>query len=177
MLEKKTIARPYAESAFSQALEEGQLQNWATMLKVLRLIVADDNMTPVLTSPKLDHQQLAQFIIDIAGDVLNETGRNFVHILVDAGRISLIAEIVVLFEEKQAAAEAIDTIEVTSAYPLTDPQINMLTKTLAKNLGKKIDINAKEDKGLIGGVVIRMGDTVINASVQGRLKELNNLFV
>ena len=64
---------------------------------------------------------------------------------------------------------------VTTAYPLNENQIKVINDLFSKRTGNKIDINVDEDKDLIGGVIIRAGDSVIDASLRGRLKELNNV--
>jgi len=176
MLEKATIARPYANAAFDQAIEEGKLSDWSVMLNLLNVIVSDENMHGVINNPKLTSEQLTQFIVDICGDKLSKTGKNFVSALVDAERISLAAEIFNLFEQKRAAAEGISEVDVVSAYALDDAQVSAISESISKRLGKKVDINTDEDKELIGGVIIRAGDSVVDASLRGRLKELNNIF-
>ncbi len=176
MLEKATIARPYAEAAFDQALEEGKLADWSAMLNLLKAVISDKNMHAVIHNPQLSSEQLYQFIIDICGDVLSQTGKNFVKILVDAERIGLAAQIFSLFEQKKAAAEGISEVDVIAAYPMDDAQVNNISDVISKRLGKKVDIKTSEDKNLIGGVVIRAGDSVIDASLRGRLKELNSVF-
>ncbi len=176
MLEKATIARPYANAAFDQAIEEGKLSEWSSMLNLLSVIVSDNNMHAVINNPKLSNEQLHQFIVDVAGDKLSQTGKNFIQILIDAERIHLAVDIFELFEQKRAAAEGISDVEVVSAYALDGAQINTISESISKRLGKKIDVNTEEDKNLIGGVIIRMGDSVIDASLRGRLKELNSVF-
>jgi len=176
MLEKATIARPYANAAFDQAIEEGKLGEWSSMLNLLSIIVSDENMRGVINNPKLSSEQLHQFIADICGDKLSKTANNFTKVLVDAERIGLAAEIFDLFEQKRAAVEGISEVDVISAYALDDAQINAISGSISKRLSKKIDINTKEDIDLIGGVIIRVGDSVVDASLRGRLKELNSVF-
>lgn len=176
MIEKATIARPYAEAAFSQALDEGTLADWAVFVGNLKMIISDENMRQVIYNPKLSDQQLADLIIELCGEAISQTQQNFVKILVDAERIALAPEIAGLFEQSKAAAEGMSEVDVISAFALDDGQLNTISDAISKRLGKKIDINASEDKDLIGGVVIRAGDAVIDASVKGRLKELTNLF-
>ena len=176
MLEKATIARPYAEAAFAQSAEEGKLSEWSAMLNLLKVVISDANMRSVINNPILSSEQLYQFIVDICGDALSQTGKRFIKILVNAERIGLAAEIYTLYEQKRAAAESISEVDVITAYALEQDQINTISEAISKRLGKKIDINTEEDKELIGGVVIRAGDSVIDASLRGRLKELNNIF-
>lgn len=176
MLEKATIARPYADAAFTQALEEGKLVDWSTMLNLLSVVISDNNMRGVINNPKLSYEQLYQFIVDICGDTLSKTGKNFVRVLIDAERIGLAANVFSIFEQKRIAAEGISEVDVISAYPLDDAQVSVISEAISKRIGKKVDINTEEDKDLIGGVIIRAGDSVIDASLRGRLKELNSVF-
>lgn len=176
MLEKATIARPYAEAAFSQALDEGALAEWSVFLGNLKLVVADENMRHVINNPRLDDQQLSELIIELCGEAVSQSQKNFIKIIVDAERVSLASEIAGHFEQHKAAAEGMSEVDVISAYKLDENQLNTISQAIANRLGKKVDINASEDKDLIGGVIIRAGDAVIDASVKGRLKELTNLF-
>ena len=96
-------------------------------------------------------------------------------ICVDAGRIGLASEISVLFEQKRSAAEDISEVDVITAYPLNENQIKKISESLSKRTGNKIDINIEENKDIIGGEIIRVGDSVVDASLRGRLEELNNV--
>jgi F-type H+-transporting ATPase subunit delta len=176
MLEKATIARPYANAAFDQAIDESKLSEWSVMLNLLSVIVSDDNMSAVINNPSLSNEALYQFFADIGGDKFSQSGKNFIRVLIDAERIDLAAEVFELFEQKRAAAEGISDVDVISAYPLDDAQVSAISESISKRLGKKVDINTEEDKDLIGGVIIRAGDSVIDASLRGRLKELNSVF-
>ena len=176
MLEKATIARPYAEAAFSQAVEEGKLAEWSTFLGTLKAAVEVDEMRQIIFSPKVTEQQLADFINEICAGELSSSQKNFISILIEAERIIIAPDIAKLFEQSKAAAEGLSEVDVVSAYALNDAQINEISASVSKRIGKNVDVNASEDKELIGGVVIRVGDAVIDASIKGRLKELNNIF-
>ena len=80
-----------------------------------------------------------------------------------------------MFEQKRSAAEDISEVDVITAYPLNENQIKKISESLSKRTGNKIDINIEENKDLIGGVIIRVGDSVVDASLRGRLEELNNV--
>ena len=138
MQENITIARPYAVAAFEQAQEEGKLSKWSTMLEVLSMVIADEQMQVVLDNPRLDETSVSDFIIDVCGDHLSETGENFVKLLVQSGRISLAPQIYVLFEQKRTEAEGIVEIEIISAYALDANEQNKIAEILG-NLDVKID--------------------------------------
>lgn len=169
-----TQARPYAVAAFEHAQEEGKLAEWSGMLQVLNLIVSDPQMEQVLDNPKVANKVLSDFIIDVCGDRLSDSGKNFVKLLIDAGRLSLAPYIYKLFEKNRANAEGLVEVEVVSAFPVDSDEKEKLAGIMGKRLGKKIEINTRVDESLIGGVVIRAGDSVIDASIKGRLKQLSN---
>lgn len=172
MQEKTTIARPYAQAVFETASEESKLSEWSEMLGLLDAVVSDAQMQTVLSNPKLDAAALTEFVLGVCGESLNETGSNLVKVLADAGRLAIVPEINNLFEQLRAEAEGVIEVSVTSAYELAADQQAAISEVMAKRLGRKVEITSDVDDSLIGGVVIRAGDSVIDASVKGRLKAL-----
>ena len=169
-----TIARPYAIAAFAQAQDEADLGAWSDMLKLLSLVIADPQMQGILDNPRLDAKFLSEFVLGICAEHMSETGRNFVNVLSDAGRLSLAPLIYQLFEQKRLEAEDIVEVEVVSAYELEQKEKDRIAKAMGKRFGKKINISTRIDESLIGGAIIRAGDSVIDASVLGKLKQLGS---
>ncbi len=172
MQEKTTQARPYVRAVFATACEENKLAEWSLMLGLLNTVVADAKLQAVLKNPKLDAETLSHLILSVCGEALSETGNNLVKVLAQAGRLALIPEIKILYEELRAEAEGVIKVAVTSAYELTAKQQENISEVMAKRLKRKVDITHDTDDSLIGGVVIRTGDEVINASIKGRLQAL-----
>jgi len=172
MQENTTIARPYAQAVFETASEENKLTEWSEMLELLEAVVADAQMRAVLENPKMDAAAQSDFVLGVCGKALSETGNNLVKVLAGAGRLTIIPEINKLYEQLRAEAEGVIEVGVTSAYELAPEQQATISEAMAKRLGRKVEITHEIDDSLIGGVVIRAGDTVIDASVRGRLKAL-----
>jgi F-type H+-transporting ATPase subunit delta len=113
-------------------------------------------------------------VLDIAGDRLTHKGANMVRLLAQNGRLGVVAEIAELFEAKRSAhAGAID-VEVTAAFPVDAAQEQKLAEVLKSKLGREVRISSVQDQSLIGGVIIRAGDSVIDGSVRGQLQDLAN---
>lgn len=172
MEDATAIARPYGLAAFKQAQEEGKIREWSTMLQLLVLIMQDATMLGLIANPKVNDQQLADLIIDVAGDGLSQTGGNLVRILAENERLAEIAGVAAVFEQERDRIEGRSQVEVTSAFALTDTQQKSIAESMSKRLGTDVDVSVTVDKSLIGGVVIRSGDTVIDASLRGRLGQL-----
>lgn len=174
MLEKTTIARPYAEAAFEQAQDENALTAWSELLAVLAAIVSDDQMESLVENPHVSDEQLLQIITSVTGDSLSTTQSNFIRILVDAERLMFTPQMAELFELRRLDAEGLANVEVVSAYPLDDAQRKRISEIMARRLNRKIEIEESTNKDLIGGAIIRNGDSVIDASLRGQLEELRN---
>ena len=172
MQEKTTIARPYAQAVFETASEESKLSEWSEMLGLLDAVVSDAQLQAVLTNPKLDATALSDLVLGVCGESLDEKGSNLVKVLANARRLVIVPEINKLFEQLRAEAEGVIEVAVTSAYELAADQQAAISEAMAKRLGRKVEITSDIDDSLIGGVVIRAGDSVIDASVKGRLKAL-----
>jgi F-type H+-transporting ATPase subunit delta len=169
MAERTTIARPYADAAFETAREANALGGWSEALKLAGAIAADERMAQALTSPKLDVPAKASLFLSVAGERFTAPVRNFVRILVEADRVALLPEIRELFEKRRNEAEGVAKAEIETAQPLTDAQLNELTAALGKRFGKRIEASVAVSPALIGGARIRVGDTVIDGSVRGKL--------
>jgi F-type H+-transporting ATPase subunit delta len=174
--EKATIARPYARAAFEQAREERKLKEWSAMLELLAAVASDSLMKSVIKNPKVSPEQLYAVVTDVCGKVLSESGRNFAKVLVNAGRLDVAPEIREQFEQKRARAEGVSEVRVITAYELDAAQQQRIAEAMKKRLGRDIEMSAEVDKSIIGGVIIRAGDSVIDASLRGRLRQLANEF-
>ena len=172
MAETGELARPYAVAAFKQADEEGRLGEWAGMLELLAAIARDATVSGLIANPRVDRARLVEFFIDVCGDRLSDTGRNFVKVVGEYGRFALLPDISQRFAEERAAREGRNRVHVTSAFKLSKPQRKTIAAAMEKRLGSKVTLDCVVDDTLIGGVVIRAGDLVIDASLRGRLEQL-----
>ena len=111
-------------------------------------------------------------LIEIGGDGLSSTMANFVRVLGEGRRLGLGPEIARLFEAERSRRAGRSAVEIVSAYELDLPQVELLAQAIGRRLGREISLETAVDDSLIGGVVIRVGDSVIDASLAGRLREL-----
>ena len=174
MLEKSTIARPYARAAFELAREDGNAAAWSAGLELLRRIVADARMKRLLGDPRATRERLLAIIDAVAGKRLAAPVREFARVLAAAGRLPYLPQIAQLFEAMLAEAEGRVEARLLSACKLTSAQQKQFAAAIARRLGKEARLSVAVDESLIGGVIIRAGDSVIDASLRGRLRALGN---
>lgn len=172
MAELTTLARPYAKAAFAYAQGQSQLADWATMLEVASAVVAQPKIAQLLGDPAKTPAQLSSVMIDVLGVDANRGFASFVTVLAYNRRLALLPTIKTLFNQLKANLEASVDVEIVSAFDLSGDQTQSLVAVLKGKLKKDINVHTRTDNDLIGGVVIRAGDLVIDGSVRGRLNKL-----
>lgn len=172
MADRSTIARPYARAAFEEARAGMRLAPWSEALVTGATVVQDARVRSLLGNPGVSPAQLAQLVIEIAGDSLNEQGRNFVKTLAENRRLGYLPEIAAIFNELKDAEEGIIDVTVTSAAALDQQQQLTLSEALARKLKRQVRLHCQTDPALIGGAVLRAGDLVIDGSLRARLVAL-----
>ncbi len=175
MAELTTIARPYAQAVFKLAGEKKRLKQWGETLSLLAGIVSLPEVRALIGNPKVSPQQLEDLLLSAAGKGLDEQGRNLVRLLVENKRLGVLPEIAQIYDQLRAEAESRVDVRLTSAFELNRAQADKIAKVLEKRLGKAVDLSVDVDEALIGGVVIRAGDLVIDGSVAGELNRLANV--
>lgn len=174
MAEAVTIARPYAVAVFRLAKEKKALAKWSEMLALVAAVATDAQMRALVEDPNQSSAFIEKAFLAVCGSQLDAAGENLVRLLVENDRLSLVPEIVSIFEALKAEDEGTLDAEIVAAAKLNDSQIKNLVAQLQARLGKKIEAQVSVEPEIIGGIKIIVGDMVIDASVRGQLQELAN---
>ena len=172
MAELATLARPYANAVFNIARSAGRLTQWAPMLGLLARAVEADRVKDLIAAPAFAPEVKAHRLIDVVRDEIDDRCRRFVHVLADNHRLDLLPEIAAQYEALKAEAEKTLDVEITAAVELSDRQVDAYTHALRRHFDQDVNVSVAIDASLVGGAVIRAGDTVIDGSVRGRLTRL-----
>lgn len=171
-MERATLARPYAEALAKLAAEANAWGPWSDRLALLAAVAADAQVLALAGNPAVDSARVAELVLAVCGEQLGAEGSNLVKLLAENKRLALAPEIAAQFQVLKAAQEGELNAHITSAYELTAPQMAGLVATLETKFGRKIKATQSTDAELIGGVVIQVGDEVMDASVRGGLEAL-----
>ncbi len=172
MSEQATLARPYAAAVFKRAKETDTTATWSQSLAFMSAVLKNEDMSVVIDNPKVSKQRLSALMLDICQEHVNQENENFLKLLILNNRLGLLPSIAELFEAYKAEDEGYVDVEVATAYALSKDAKQDVTTTLEKTLGKKIHMNVTVDKSLIGGVLVRAGDRVIDGSIRGQLQHM-----
>ncbi|MBR9795443.1 MAG: ATP synthase F1 subunit delta, partial [Gammaproteobacteria bacterium] len=122
MIEPTTLARPYARAAFEHARAAGDLAAWQTALTELAAITAEPKVAAAMRDPNQTAAQRASTLSSLAGEAAPPAVVNPLPIMADNGRLSLLPEVAMLFDQLKQAVESTVAVHVTSAYPLSDAE-------------------------------------------------------
>ena len=174
MAELAALARPYAEAVFLMAEEKGQMDQWSDMLGFLKQVTSDELLKKISDNPKVSKDALQGAMMDICQGQMDDNGLNLIKLLIKNNRLQIAGEIAEQFEVKKAEIAGIIDVKVTSAFPMSDDDKDELTKSLSSSFGKQVKISVEEDSSLVGGMIIRAGDKVIDGSLSGQIQQLAN---
>ncbi|MDT8409257.1 MAG: F0F1 ATP synthase subunit delta [Wenzhouxiangellaceae bacterium] len=172
MLSETTLARPYARAAFELADRAGSIDAWSRALSVAAQAVASDAMRGIIEHPRVSEDQLMAVFADVLGDSLDAPFRSFLKVLMHYRRLALMPEIASQFEMLCRRRDQRLKVNVTSAVEMQPEQVEKLSQRLRERFGSEIEMETEVDQDLIGGIIVRAGDRVIDASVRGRLEQL-----
>ena len=169
MSQALTLARPYARAAFSIARDAGALPAWSEALAFAARVAADPSVTALLGNPGLIQADATTLLAPEGADA---TFGNFLGLLFENRRLSLLPEITGMFDELRFEAERVVKAKVTSAVALPAAELDTIKAALKKRFGRDVEVETAVDESLIGGAVIDAGDVVIDGSLKGKLGRL-----
>ena len=172
MAEYTTSARPYARAVYAQATETSSVESWGDALSLMTAVASDASMQEILDKPQLSKEQKGELMLKVLSDKLDQQQQNLVRLMAENGRLRALPEVAHQFEIYRAEAEGKVDAEVISAFALTSEQERAITEMLKSKLGRDVSITTSIDESLIGGVVIKAGDTIIDGSMKSQLESL-----
>ena len=172
-----TIARPYAKAAFAIAMQDKTIAEWSKLLQAAGWIMQQPKAQFFLQDPKLTAQQRYEWLVSMCDEIAIATGKNFLKLLAENQRLILLPEIAELFEEYRTEQGKIINVKVTSVYPLDKTEKENIAEVLRKRLQRDVTLEHHLDETLIGGMIIRADDEVIDGSLRTKLNRLRTALV
>ncbi len=169
------IADKYAKALFAAAQDAGRVQKVAAdMASLLRLRDEDPAFLNFLVSPEVGPEHKTAFILTVFGPRLDPLAVNFLRLLIDKGRIKLLAHTCGEFRRLTEEYRGLMRARVVSAAALDGEQEARIKRELDRITGKDVILDRHVDPALLGGVVVHLGTKIIDRSLRRGLKELSD---
>jgi F-type H+-transporting ATPase subunit delta len=170
----KSASLQYATALADIVLEQGAAEPTRKQLEDFRAAFDESaELRNFLGSPAISKQDKHGVIEKLVARLgASRIIRNFLFVMCDNQRVHLLPEITDTFEEVLRQRQGVAEAEITSAVELTEAQKSALIQTLQRLSGKKIQAKYSLEPGLLGGALVRVGDTIYDGSVRSRLNHL-----
>lgn len=169
-----SLAGRYASALFGLARDERQIDAVGRSLDALASALADSReFSELVASPLVSRKDTAKAFAGLGPELgLDPITSNFLGVLARNGRKSELKKIIRAFKRIAADHRGEISAEVTSAHPLKDDQVETLKAQLGKRAGRDVTIDAQVDPAILGGIVIKLGSEMIDASIRTKLNRL-----
>ena len=170
----KLISKTYGDALFELALEENKIDDYVEEVRgVAQVLDENEDLTKLLNHPKIGKEEKIQVISQIFEGRISRELLGLINMIVEKDRNNEMKEIFTYFIDRVKEYKNIGVASVTSAVELTDSQKAQVEKRLLETTKYvQFEINYEVDKDLIGGMVIRIGDRVVDSSIRTRIYEL-----
>ncbi len=170
------VAKRYARAAFELALENNELDEWLSELKAAAEMIQHPQVAEVLQNVKVPRVDKTQLMARLLPD-LRPLVRNLILLLVTKDRTDIVGQIIGEFEQLLNAHRGIAVAEVTTALPVDEGEKVVLIDRLSRATGKRIVLHTRVDPQIMGGLVAKIGDKLIDGSLKTRLLVLRRKLV
>jgi F-type H+-transporting ATPase subunit delta len=166
--------RRYAEAAFEVALRDDKVDRWLEQLDKAAQITADDDVVDRLSDPSVPLEVRTKALESALGPNLIPQLLNLLLLLMRRRRLGHASGVAADFRRLYNRRAGIVEATATSAAPLSQDEVRTLRERIAAiaGAGRQVDLELEVDPSLLGGITVRLGDTLIDGSVRGRLERL-----
>lgn len=172
MARRETAARRYAEAAFEIGRADRTLDAWERDLTALGAALGNPELRRLVEHPAVAFGDKERVLRRIAGEGVSAQAVSLVLLMIRRGRPGAIDRMIAHFAELLRRERGIALAAVRTALPLEVAQRTAVAERLAQLTGQQVEMNEMVDKSLIGGIAVRIGDTLYDASVRNRLERL-----
>ncbi len=165
-------SRRFAQAAFQIAVEGDQLDEWRQDLATVAQAMQGSDLATLLDSPQVPLDRKLSVIDEVLGEDVGPLARNLAGLLASRDAAGTIPDIADHFERMLDAHRGVVRAEVTAAVELSQEQIERLERTIGGAVGADVVVEARVDPAVIGGVIVRVDDRLIDGSVRTRLQEM-----
>lgn len=172
-----SAAKRYAQALFGLGKERGTLDTWQGDLTLLTDIVQNDRVATYLANPSVTTDSKLATLDSALGTNVQPETRNLAKMLIERNRMTLLPEIREIFDDEVRAERGVVVANVTTAERLSDDERDLIREKLEALTGKQVELAMQIDPEIIGGIIVRIGDQVIDGSVRNKLEKMRSRLV
>ena len=165
-------ARRYAQAVFELALENRELEKWFDDLTLLSDSVSNQEFLDFLSQPRVTSEEKIRVVRDALGDLVEPLALNLMSLLATKNIAHILPGITDRYQELLDAQQGIERAEAVTAIPLDDDVQRRITEMLSAVSGREVRLTTRVDVEILGGMIVRIGDRVMDGSTRSRLQAM-----
>ena len=170
---QRVSGRRYGQAIFELALQQGEAEQWGQDMALVAEAFEDADFRALLRHAGVSAEDKQQAVESVLGG-MNPMIRNMVNLLVARRLVDAIAEACNEFAELLDRQEGRQRVEVTTAVPLEPAEVERIAAFVAELIGREVVVTARVDESILGGLIIQIGDRLLDGSAQSRLNGLRD---
>ena len=173
-----TLARPYAKAVFADAKQIHQIEIWSAVLNAFAKIIKNNHIAQLIINPQISREDIKKLLLNLIQTIQSKANPLkgkidcFLKLLIHEKRLAILPDINFLYHQLLNNHYGLIEAEVICAFPLSIEHREQIKNKLKKRFNSTVKLRVIEDKSLLGGVIIRTGNWVIDGSVKGKLTRL-----
>ena len=174
----KGIIKKYTQALYKVAVKEGEINQISTRLHSIKGILKSiPALNQLLITRRVQVQDKMIILKNILGDIISDVEMDLMVLLMENGHMMLFGEVIKRFDYLQDKDTEVIKVQITSSSRLSDDEVKRISLEIENKIQKKIDIKMKTDTSIVGGIKLRVGNTLIDGSVSNHLQKIRDTLI
>ena len=172
------IIKRYAQALYKVAVKEDDIKQISTRLHSIRSILKSiPELNQLLITRRIRGQDKMIMLKNILGDIISNIEMDLIVLLMENGHMMLFGEVINRFDYLLDKNSEIINVQITSSTKLSDDEVQQISSKIENKIQKKIDVKTETDSSIIGGIKLRVGNTLIDGSIYNRLQKMRDTLI
>ena len=178
MSKNKGIIRKYAQLLYQVAVKEDDINQISDYLHSIRSILKSvPELNQLFITRRVQVQDKIIMLKNILGDKISDIEMDLMVLLMENGHMMLFGEVIKRFDYLQDKDTEVIKVQITSSSRLSDDEVQRISLNIENKIQKKVDVTMETDTSIVGGIKLRVGNTLIDGSVSNRLQKMRDTLI
>ena len=178
MSKNKGIIKKYTQALFKVVVKENDINQVSDRLHNIRSILKSvPELNQLLITRRVQVQDKINMLKNILGDNISNIEMDLMVLLMENGHMMLFGEVIKRFDYLQDKDSEVIKVQITSSSRLSDDEVQRISLEIENKIQKKVNVKMKTDTSIVGGIKLRVGNTLIDGSVSNRLQKMRDTLI
>ena len=174
----KGIIKKYSQALYKVAVKEDDINQISNRLHSIKSILKSvPELNQLLITRRVQMEDKMIMLKNILGDIISDIEMDLMVLLMENGHMMLFGEVIKRFDYLLDKNSQVIKIRITSSSRLSDDEVQQISSKIENKIQKKVDVKIETDTSIIGGIKLRVGNTLIDGSISSRLQKMRDTLI